>query len=104
MIGSRDAGKPELGEWLAADGAGIEAGTFAETAAHGDLLVLAVLGNAAEKDEIAFADGLSGIQVFQKRPIPDARLFHEDAERLVQSGGAKFEAAGRWFSIANVTP
>lgn len=49
MIGSRDPGKPELGEWLAADGAGVEAGSFAEAAAHGELLVLAVLGNAAEE-------------------------------------------------------
>jgi len=48
MIGSRDPGKPELREWLSGDGAGIEAGTFAETAAHGELLVLAVLGTAAE--------------------------------------------------------
>ena len=49
MIGSREPGKPELSEWLSGDGAGITAGTFAETAAHGDLLVLAVLGNAAEE-------------------------------------------------------
>ena len=49
MIGTRDPGKPELREWLAADGAGIEAGTFAETAAYGQLLVLAMLGTAAEE-------------------------------------------------------
>jgi predicted dinucleotide-binding enzyme len=49
MIASRDPGKPELHEWLSGDGAGIDAGTFAEAAAHGELLVLAVLGNAAEE-------------------------------------------------------
>ena len=49
MIGSREPGKPELSEWLSGDGAGIKAGTFAETAAHGDLLVLAVLGDAGEE-------------------------------------------------------
>jgi predicted dinucleotide-binding enzyme len=49
MIGSREPGKPELSEWLAGDGPGIKAGTFAETAAHGELVVLAVLGNAAEE-------------------------------------------------------
>ncbi len=49
MIGSREPGKPELREWLSGDGAGIEAGTFAQAAAHGELLVLAVLGNAAEE-------------------------------------------------------
>jgi predicted dinucleotide-binding enzyme len=48
MIGSRDADKPELREWLSVEGAGIEAGTFAQTAAHGELLVLAVLGTAAQ--------------------------------------------------------
>ena len=61
MIGSRDPAKPELREWLAGDGAGLEAGTFAEAAAHGQLLVLAVQGNAAE-DVIADAgpDNFSG--------------------------------------------
>jgi 8-hydroxy-5-deazaflavin:NADPH oxidoreductase len=49
MIGSRDPDKSELREWLSGDGEGIQAGTFAETAAHGELLVLAVLGDAAEQ-------------------------------------------------------
>ncbi len=49
VIGSREPAKPELREWLAAEGAGVGAGTFAEAAVHGDLLVLAVLGNAAEE-------------------------------------------------------
>ena len=49
MIGSRDPEKPELREWLSGDGAGVEAGTFAQAAAHGELLVMAVLGNAAEE-------------------------------------------------------
>ncbi|MBV9166574.1 MAG: NAD(P)-binding domain-containing protein, partial [Solirubrobacterales bacterium] len=49
MIGSRDPGNTGLREWLSADGAGIRAGTFAQAAAHGELLVLAVLGNAAEQ-------------------------------------------------------
>jgi hypothetical protein len=48
MVGSRDPAKPELAEWLAGEGAGVESGTFADTAAHGELLVLAVLGDAAE--------------------------------------------------------
>jgi predicted dinucleotide-binding enzyme len=49
MIGSRDPGKPELREWLSGDGAGVNVGTFEQTAVHGELLVLAVLGNAAEE-------------------------------------------------------
>jgi predicted dinucleotide-binding enzyme len=56
MIGSRDPGKAELREWLSGEGAGIGAGTFGQVAAHGDLLVLAVLGNAAE-ETIADAGG-----------------------------------------------
>ena len=47
MIGSRDSHKPELREWLAGAGAGVKEGTFAEAAAHGELLVLAVFGQAA---------------------------------------------------------
>ena len=49
MIGSRDPDKPGLREWLGGDGAGIQAGTFAQAAAHGELLVLAVLGDAADE-------------------------------------------------------
>ena len=50
MIGSRDPAKPELRQWLSEeDGARIEAGTFAQTAAHGELLVLALFGDAAEE-------------------------------------------------------
>jgi predicted dinucleotide-binding enzyme len=67
MIGSRDPGKPELREWLAGDGAGIEAGTFAQAAGHGELLVLAVMGNAAE-DAIADA----GPEKFRGKVVIDA--------------------------------
>ncbi len=67
MIGSRDPGKPELREWLSGDGAGIQAGTFAQAAAHGELLVLAVLGNAAEE---AIAD--AGADNFSGKVVIDA--------------------------------
>jgi predicted dinucleotide-binding enzyme len=49
MIGSRDPEKPELRGWLSGEGAGIEAGTFGEAAAFGELLVLALFGAAAEQ-------------------------------------------------------
>jgi 8-hydroxy-5-deazaflavin:NADPH oxidoreductase len=55
MIGARDPSKPELREWVSGAGAGVEVGTFKHAAAHGELLVLAVLGNAAE-EAIADAD------------------------------------------------
>ena len=66
MIGSRDPRKPELREWLSGEGAGIEAGTFAEAATHGELLVLAVLGNAAEE---AIAD--AGPENFSGKVVID---------------------------------
>jgi predicted dinucleotide-binding enzyme len=49
MLGSRDPRKPEVAAWLAEEGEGIAGGTFAETASHGDLVVLAVLGAAVEE-------------------------------------------------------
>ncbi|HLJ02218.1 MAG TPA: NAD(P)-binding domain-containing protein, partial [Solirubrobacteraceae bacterium] len=67
MIGSRDPGKPELSEWLAGDGAGIEAGTFAQAAAHGELLVLAVLGDAADE-----AIAAAGPENFSGKVVIDA--------------------------------
>jgi 8-hydroxy-5-deazaflavin:NADPH oxidoreductase len=67
MIGARDPAKPELREWLSGDGAGVTAGTFAQVAEHGELLVLAVLGNAAE-DAIADA----GAQNFGGKVVIDA--------------------------------
>ena len=67
MIGSRDPDKPELREWLAGEGAGIQSATFAETASHGELLVLAVLGTAAEQ---AIAD--AGAEKFSGKVVIDA--------------------------------
>jgi predicted dinucleotide-binding enzyme len=67
MIGSRNPDKPELREWLTGDGAGIESGTFARAAEHGELLVLAVLGDAAEQ---AIAD--AGRENFSGKVVIDA--------------------------------
>ncbi len=67
MIGTRDPAKPELAEWLAGEGGGVRAGTFEETARHGELLVLAVLGDAAEQ---AIAD--AGAEHFAGKVVIDA--------------------------------
>lgn len=67
MIGSREPQKPELQEWLAADGTGIAAGTFHEVAEHGELLVLAALGNAAEE-----VIGEAGVASFSGKVVIDA--------------------------------
>ena len=66
MIGSRDPDKPELAEWLASE-VGIQSGTFAEAASHGELLVLAVLGTAADQ---AVAD--AGAEKFSGKVVIDA--------------------------------
>jgi predicted dinucleotide-binding enzyme len=49
VIGTRDPRKAELREWLANAGAGVGVATFERAAAHGDLAVLALLGNAADE-------------------------------------------------------
>lgn len=67
MIGSRDPGKSEMREWLASDDGGIKAGTFRQVAEHGALLVLAVLGNAAEE-----AIGDAGPENFSDKVVIDA--------------------------------
>lgn len=67
MIGSRDPSKPELAEWLAGEGSGIRAGNFKETAEHGGLLVLAVLGDAAQS---AIAE--AGPENFSGKVVIDA--------------------------------
>jgi predicted dinucleotide-binding enzyme len=66
-IGSRDPDKPELREWLVGEGAGIDAGTFAEAAAFGEVVVLAVRGDAADQ---AIAD--AGRENFAGKVVIDA--------------------------------
>jgi predicted dinucleotide-binding enzyme len=67
LLGTRDPDKPELRERLSGEGGGVEAGTFAQTAAHGGLLVLAVLGTAAGQ---AIAD--AGPDNFDGKVVIDA--------------------------------
>jgi 8-hydroxy-5-deazaflavin:NADPH oxidoreductase len=66
IIGSRDPAKPELRDWLSDGGAGIESGTFRQAAQGGELLVLAVLGNAAEEVMAA-----AGVQNFRDKVVID---------------------------------
>src|SRR6201999_3391616 len=54
-------------EWLSGDGAGVRVGTFAQTAAHGELLALAVLGDVAEQ---VIAD--AGAENFDGKVVIDA--------------------------------
>jgi predicted dinucleotide-binding enzyme len=63
MIGSRSPAK--LAEWIATQ-EGIRAGTFAEVAAHGEIVILAVLGRAAEE-----ALQLAGVENTAGKPVID---------------------------------
>jgi predicted dinucleotide-binding enzyme len=67
MIGSRDPAKDELQRWLEEEGTGVEAGSFADTARFGQLLVLAVLGDAASA-----AIELAGPEAFAGKVVIDA--------------------------------
>lgn len=64
-IGSRDPDK--LREWAEAAGARVTAGTFADAARFGDVIVLATLGTATED-----AIRLAGIDSFQGKVVIDA--------------------------------
>jgi predicted dinucleotide-binding enzyme len=100
MIGSRDPGK--LSEWAAAEGAGVATGTFAETAAHGEVVMLATLWSGTESAlDLAGADALDGkvlIDVtnplaYGDAPPPGLALGFDD------SGG---EQVQRWVPGARV--
>ncbi len=61
MIGSRDAAKPELAEWVAANGAAASAGTFEAAAKFGDMIFLCTSWTGAENAvTLAGADNFAG--------------------------------------------
>src|SRR2546421_6355994 len=67
MIGTRDPQNAELQEWLAGDGSGIRAASLAESAQFGEIVVFALLGNAAED-----AIGQIGAEAFAGKVVIDA--------------------------------
>lgn len=71
MIGSREPAK--LDAWKTEAKVNLKTGTFEETAAFGELIVLAVKGSAAEKTVMALASQLAGKTVIDTtNPIADA--------------------------------
>ena len=76
MRGSRDPAK--LAEWASQAGANASAGTFAEAARWGELVVLAVKGAAAESVlDLCGADALAGKTVIDTtNPIAEAPPAH----------------------------
>jgi predicted dinucleotide-binding enzyme len=66
MLGTRDPHKPDVQDWVKQN-PGARAGTFAETAKFGELIVLATLGRVAENAlDLAGSDNLAG------KPVIDA--------------------------------
>ncbi len=109
MIGSRSPAK--LADWAGEHGVGT--GTFAEVAAHGELIVLAVLGRAAEEAlSLAGAANLDGkVVVDTTNPISDEppengvlRYFTGPNESLMERLQKAFPAARfvkAWNSVGN---
>ncbi len=66
MLGTRDVTKEEVVKWLA-ENPGARAGSFSETAKHGELIVLATAGNITEE-----VLKNAGIENFNKKTVIDA--------------------------------
>jgi predicted dinucleotide-binding enzyme len=73
MLGTRDPNKPEVQKWVSNNKGG-KAGTFAETAAFGEVIVLATRGDGAENAlRLAGAENLKGKTVIDAtNPIAGA--------------------------------
>ena len=98
-IGTREPAK--LADWVTAAGIHASAGTFAEAAAFGDLIVLATLGTAAEK-----AIELAGRANFKGKVLIDATNpldFSTGLPRLsVGHSDSLGEQIQRWLPEARV--
>lgn len=82
MIGTRDVSKDEVVQWKSENPAG-KAGLFSETAAFGELLVLAVAGGVAEE-----AIRQSGIENLRGKVVIDAT--NPIAQEAPENGVLKF--------------
>ena len=99
MRGSRDPAK--LGAWKTGGGPRAHAGTFAETARFGELVVLAVKGTAAGEALDACGDALAGKTVIDTtNPLADAppvngvlRFFTGPNESLLEALQARVPKA-----------
>ena len=100
VLGTRDRGK--LMEWVTAEGEHAHSGSFEEAASHGDIIVLAVKGTAAEAVlELAGAKNLKGKTIIDAtNPIADAppnngvlQFFTKQNESLLEILQEKFPDA-----------
>lgn len=87
MLGSRDASKPELLDWVAAGGAGASGGMFADAAAFGEMVFLCTSWSGTEGAvALAGAGSMSG------------KIVVDVTNPLDSSGGAPALAVGHTTS------
>jgi predicted dinucleotide-binding enzyme len=100
-IGSRDPQKPEVREWLKKVGAKASAGTFADAAAFGDIVVLAIAWTGTEN-----AIRLAGPEHFAGKAVIDVTNpldFATGAPRLaVGYTDSAGESVQRWLPQSKV--
>jgi predicted dinucleotide-binding enzyme len=100
-IGSRDPQKPEVREWLKKVGAKASAGTFADAAAFGDIVVLAIAWTGTEN-----AIRLAGPEHFAGKAVIDVTNpldFSTGAPRLaVGYTDSAGESVQRWLPQSKV--
>lgn len=101
MVGSRTPGK--LSEWASKNPKG-KTGTFAEAAAFGELLLLAVKGKvAAEVLRATGADGVNGKPVIDAcNPIGDAPPVNGVLQLYTQTNDSLMEQLQREFPAAHL--
>jgi predicted dinucleotide-binding enzyme len=100
-MGSRDPGQPKIRNWMAKVGSHASAGTFAEAAGFGDLLVLATAwGGTSEAIQLAGTDRVgSKIVIDATNPLQVSSAGPVLAMGFTDSGG---EQVQRWLPRARV--
>jgi len=101
MLGTRDTSK--LQEWIQKDGKGARLGSFDETAIFGDIVILAVKGNAAIKAlQMAGSKNLEGKTIIDAtNPIADEAPVNGVLKFYTDQNGSLMEALQQEFPIAH---
>jgi predicted dinucleotide-binding enzyme len=103
MIGTRDPKQQKMVDWLSDAGKGVTAGTFAEAAAFGELLILAI-----GWDHVRNAIDLAGVENFAGKVVLDATnplCFDVEGQPPVLDIGhtdSAGESVQRWLADARV--
>lgn len=103
MIGTRDPKQQKLADWLSRAGEGVSAGTFAEAAAYGELLILAIGWTNVEN-----VINLAGVENFGGKVVLDAtnplRFDAEGQPPVLDIGhtDSAGESVQRWMPDAHV--